>query len=109
MRWIDASPVVSSGNSTTSNSSENLEIAPNPNRMSLRPQPVVYQEKDIFDRLHTSTTRKVGEAPISDKPIEKVKLPGPHVIVKSTPPANKPKKERWSVLGKKNAAAVAAT
>lgn len=100
----DVSPVVSSGNSTNSNSSaENLEIAPanNSNRHSFRPQPIVYAEKDIFDRLHTSTTRKLGEAPVLDSPPVKPKSPTT-VVAQET----KPKKQRWSILGKKNTTAV---
>lgn len=98
----EVSPVVSSGNSTTSNSSDNLEISvtPKPNRMSQRPQPIVYAEKDIFDRLHTSTTRKLGEAPLYDTAPIPVKKPT--VVTQET----KPKKQRWSLLGKKNSAAL---
>ncbi|KAF8862583.1 hypothetical protein BDZ45DRAFT_191435 [Acephala macrosclerotiorum] len=102
----EASPVVSSGNSTNSNSSaENLEIAPinKSNRLSTRPQPTVYAEKDIFDRLHTSTTRKLGEAPVLDSPPPvKPKTPTATVVAQET----KPKKQRWSLLGKKNTTAV---
>jgi len=98
----EVSPVVSSGNSTNSNSSaENLEIAPvaNSNRHSHRPQPIVYAEKDIFDRLHTSTTRKVGEAPLYDAPPpSKPKTPTSTMVAQEV----KPKKQRWSILGKKN-------
>jgi hypothetical protein len=100
------SPIVSSGNSTNSNSSaENLEIAPasnNPNRYMHRPQPIVYAEKDIFDRLHTSTTRKVGEAPLYDSP-PPVKIKTPTTVVTQE---TKPKKARWSILGKKSTAVV---
>ncbi|CZR63928.1 uncharacterized protein PAC_13825 [Phialocephala subalpina] len=102
----EVSPVVSSGNSTNSNSSaENLEIAPvkNSNRHSHRPQPIVYAEKDIFDRLHTSTTRKLGEAPVLDAPPPvKPKTPTSTIVAQET----KPKKQRWSILGKKNTTAV---
>ncbi|KUJ14396.1 uncharacterized protein LY89DRAFT_137942 [Mollisia scopiformis] len=103
----EVSPVVSSGNSTNSNSSaENLEIAPasKSNRLSSRPQPIVYAEKDIFDRLHTSTTRKVGEAPLYDAP-PPMKTKTPTTVV--TQETTKPKKQRWSILGKKNATATA--
>jgi hypothetical protein len=100
----EVSPVVSSGNSTTSNSSDHLEIAvapnANPDRMSIRPQPMVYPEKDIFERLHTSTTRKLGEAPLFDGPPEVAK-PIANIVAQE-----KPKKSRWSLMGKKNAAAI---
>ena len=101
----EVSPVVSSGNSTTSNSSENLEmkIASNPNRMSQRPQPIVYAEKDIFDRLHTSTTRKLGEAPLYDSPHIRSRAPTANLVA----PEPKPKRARWSLMGKRNSAAVA--
>jgi hypothetical protein len=101
----EVSPVVSSGNSTTSNSSENLEISitPNPNRQSQRPQPIVYAEKDIFERLHTSTTRKLGEAPLYDSP----PMPIKSAVTKVVTQEQKQKKQRWSLMGKKNSAAVA--
>lgn len=104
--YVEVSPVVSSGNSTNSNSSaENLEIAhaSNSKNPSNRPQPIVYAEKDIFDRLHTSTTRKVGEAPLYDSPPpSKPKTPTSTVVAQEI----KPKKQRWSILGKKNTTAV---
>ncbi|KAG0650556.1 hypothetical protein D0Z07_3268 [Hyphodiscus hymeniophilus] len=64
------SPAMSSGNSTSSHhSSENLEMPRNVNRQSMRPQPIVYAEQDIFDKLHKSTNRKLGEAPLHDSPL----------------------------------------
>jgi len=109
---VEVSPVVSSGNSTTSISSDNLEI-PNhsqPSRLEIssrpsssRPQPNVYAEQDIFDRLHTSTTRKLGEAPLYDSPPVTIKAPAMNVIAQE----QKPKKSRWSLMGKRNSAAVA--
>jgi hypothetical protein len=104
--YAEVSPVVSSGNSTNSNSSDNLEIAgpSNPKRVSQRPQPIVYAEKDIFDRLHTSTTRKLGEAPLYDSPPVHVKAHVATVVAQ----APKAKKQRWSLLGKRNSAAIAA-
>lgn len=101
----EVSPVVSSGNSTTSNSSDPLEISTKSNRMSYKPQPNVYAEKDIFQRLHTSTTRKVGEAPLYDSPPVMAKSP---VAPAVTELKQKNKKSRWSLMGKKNAAAIAA-
>jgi hypothetical protein len=104
--YAEVSPVVSSGNSTTSNSSDNLEIATTQNskRVSQRPQPIVYAEQDIFDRLHTSTTRKLGEAPLYDSPPIREKAPVAAVVAQEV----KAKKQRWSLLGKKNAAAIQA-
>ncbi|KAI9792509.1 MAG: hypothetical protein M1835_007794 [Candelina submexicana] len=79
----DISPEASCSNSTNSNSSsrksisalsataratygtaEILEIRHNP-RPTYRPQQV---EGSIFDNLHKSTTRRVGEAPLYDSP-----------------------------------------
>jgi hypothetical protein len=98
----DASPVISSGNSTNS-SSDNLEMAASKsNRLSQRLQPIVYAERDIFDRLHKSTTRKLGEAPLYDSPPMKPKAAA--VVVQEA----KPKKQRWSLMGKRTSAAVAA-
>lgn len=104
--YTEVSPVVSSGNSTTSNSSDNLEIAvtQNSKRVSHRPQPIVYAEKDIFERLHTSTTRKLGEAPLYDSPPVQVKAPVSNIVAQEM----KAKKQRWSLLGKKNSAAIQA-
>jgi hypothetical protein len=117
--YSDVSPVISSGNSATSDSSDNLEISvvPNPhyhipkrpdsirtnsnisNRMS-RPQPITYAEKDIFSRLHTSTTRKLGEAPLYDSPPVVIKTAT--ATASPVAPEPKQKKQRWSLLGKKN-------
>ncbi|KAH8802763.1 hypothetical protein F5884DRAFT_682626 [Xylogone sp. PMI_703] len=107
MQSEDVSPVESSGNSTNSRSSEHLEMShppPNPRRHSDRPQPTVYGEQDIFDRLHTSTTRKLGEAPLYDTAPEPVKPVSKTTVTTS---AAKPKKQRWSLLGKKNTATIA--
>jgi hypothetical protein len=102
--YAEVSPVVSSGNSTTSNSSDNLEIpvTQNSKRVSQRPQPIVYAEQDIFDRLHTSTTRKLGEAPLHDSPPIREKASVAPVVAQEV----KAKKQRWSLLGKKNAATI---
>ncbi|XMA14968.1 hypothetical protein WAI453_007759 [Rhynchosporium graminicola] len=107
----DASPVISSSNSTKSNnSSDILEIAvdstgrPKPNRTRSKesgPQGTVFVQQDIFDRLHTSTSRKVGEAPILDGP-----APRPRVRTSTPAVEQKQKKQRWSLLGKRNTAAV---
>ncbi|CZT04644.1 uncharacterized protein RCO7_05528 [Rhynchosporium graminicola] len=108
---LDASPVISSSNSTKSNnSSDILEIAvdstgrPKPNRTRSKesgPQGTVFVQQDIFDRLHTSTSRKVGEAPILDGP-----APRPRVRTSTPAVEQKQKKQRWSLLGKRNTAAV---
>ncbi|RQM06656.1 hypothetical protein DH86_00001288 [Scytalidium sp. 3C] len=107
MQSEDVSPAESSGNSLHSRSSEHLEMS-RPSaatrRHTDRPQPNVYSESDIFGRLHTSTTRKLGEAPLYDYPPEPVKA-----VAKTTvAPVTKPKKQRWSLMGKKNSAALAA-
>jgi hypothetical protein len=94
----EVSPIISSGNSTTSTSSDNLEMPRNSNRMSMRPQPIVYAEKDIFDKLHRSTTRKIGEAPLYDSPPIVAKA----VTTTTAVPQQKEKRNRWSMLGKKN-------
>jgi len=108
----EVSPAHSSGHSTTSSSSENLEMRPS-NRPKMeerqssytshRLQPVVYAEKDIFDRLHTSKDRKLGEAPILDAPPPRAPLV--HAAVAAAPV--KAKKNRWSLLGKRKSAVVA--
>ncbi|KAH6716132.1 hypothetical protein BKA61DRAFT_631602 [Leptodontidium sp. MPI-SDFR-AT-0119] len=109
----DASPVVSSGTSTNSNnSSDGLEIAgPSTQRPAATGQPAkteipqgtVFAEQDIFDRLHTSTARKLGEAPLYDSPPG----PKPRTPTKAAPVVEqKQKKQRWSLLGKKNTSAV---
>ncbi|KAF4621642.1 hypothetical protein G7Y89_g14506 [Cudoniella acicularis] len=101
----DASPAISSGNSSTS-SSENLEIAQAPklDQVSQRPQAIVYAEKDIFERLHTSTTRKLGEAPLYDSPPVEIKTPATNVVALE----QKQKKSRWSLMSKKSNATVVA-
>jgi hypothetical protein len=94
----EVSPVVSSGNSTSSNSSEPLEM---PKR---KPEGHNYPERDIFQRLHTSTTRKIGEAPLHDSPPVPVKSPTAPVV---TDLKQKNKRSRWSMLGKKNPTPIA--
>ncbi|APA07346.1 hypothetical protein sscle_02g021160 [Sclerotinia sclerotiorum 1980 UF-70] len=100
------SPVTSSRNSTKTSSSssssscDDLEIASSvPRRLqprhSFRPEPVVFEDHDIFTRLHTSTTRKLGEAPIMSKPQNQLPKPAPVIVA---PP--KSKKSRWSLIGK---------
>lgn len=113
--YAEASPVVSSGNSTNSNnSSDNLEIAGTKRPAvpesqitrgeSGKPQGTVFAEQDIFDRLHTSTQRKLGEAPRHDT----APGPQPRTLTKLAPVVEvKQKKQRWSLLGRKNTAAVA--
>ncbi|KAI9050478.1 hypothetical protein LZ554_005641 [Drepanopeziza brunnea f. sp. 'monogermtubi'] len=103
----EASPVVSSGNSTNSTvSSDNLEIA-RPARshphLLQRQKPTVYGDQDIFVRLHTSTTRKLGEAPLYVSPPPSSK---PKSATTPVSQEEKAKNSRWSLLGKKNTAAV---
>lgn len=96
-RYTEPSPVNSSGNSTTSSTDHLPEMAP---AASNRPQPLTFAEKDIFQRLHTSTTRKVGEAPIYDSP--PVKPTATATATATEVQETKPKKQRWSFLGKRN-------
>jgi hypothetical protein len=77
----------------------------NSKRTSVRPQPIVYAEQDVFDRLHTSTTRKLGEAPLYDSPPTMTKAP---VAATTAVPQQKQKKQRWSLLGKKHNTAISA-
>ncbi|KAF7856289.1 hypothetical protein EAF04_009817 [Stromatinia cepivora] len=105
------SPVTSSGNSTKTSSSsssscDDLEIASSvPRRLrprhSFRPEPVVFEDHNIFTRLHTSTTRKLGEAPIMSKP--QIQLPKPAPVVVAPPT---PKRNRWTLMGKNNASPI---
>lgn len=69
----------------------------------MRPQPMVYEEKDVFDRLHTSTTRKLGEAPQYDSPPIVAKTA---VAPTTAVPPQKQKRNRWSLLGKKHASTI---
>ncbi|TVY13774.1 hypothetical protein LARI1_G008535 [Lachnellula arida] len=125
MHSEDVTPALSSGNSDTSDSSDNLEISVAPNQnyhipqrpVSIRtgshfqgttrkslPQGTVFPEKDIFSRLHTSTTRKLGEAPLYDSPPVVRKAPTATI----TPVEQTSKKPKWSLLGKnRNANTVA--
>ncbi|KAJ8058620.1 hypothetical protein OCU04_012797 [Sclerotinia nivalis] len=106
------SPVTSSGNSTktssssSSSSGDDLEIASSvPRRLrprhSFRPEPVVFEDHDIFTRLHTSTTRKLGEAPIMSKPQNQLPKPAPVIVA---PPTSK--KTRWTLVGKHDASPI---
>jgi len=69
-----------------------------------RPQPTTYVEKDIFQRLHTSTTRKIGEAPIMDSVPVKAQVTATVVAQEQK---EKPKKARWSLMGKRTSIAAA--
>jgi hypothetical protein len=105
----ETSPVASSGTSASS-SSDHLEIPPlKLNRKSysrprsMVPQATTYAETNIFKNLHTSTTRKLGEAPIMENP-----PPLAPIVHKATLTAAQPhKKNRWSLMGKRNSAALA--
>jgi hypothetical protein len=66
-----------------------------------RSQPVVYAENDFLGQLHTSTTRKLGEAPLHSSPPVVVR-PVLDAMVQN----GKPVKPRWSLMGKKNAATI---
>jgi hypothetical protein len=104
----EVSPVISSGNSTSSNSSsQNLEMPTKPNRLSQRLQTKDYPEKDIFQRLHTSTTRKVGEAPLYDSPPAPVVIKSPMTTANVVAQEQKQKRQRWSLRAKRNTATIA--
>jgi hypothetical protein len=68
----------------------------------VRSQPVVYAENDFLEQLHTSTTRKLGEAPVSSG-LSAVVRP----VLDTAVQDGRPMKARWSLLGKKNAAPIA--
>ncbi|KAF7937974.1 uncharacterized protein EAE97_007770 [Botrytis byssoidea] len=106
------SPVNDKAPSSASSSSESgLEIAARTPRRPLpsdafKHQPVIFQNHDILQRLHTSTTRKLGEAPTLKAPIVEVQVPKPVVVAPVTqkePVAVAPlAKSRWSRMGKKD-------
>ncbi|QSZ30956.1 hypothetical protein DSL72_000515 [Monilinia vaccinii-corymbosi] len=97
------SPTTSSGSSIQSSSSSHdlgIDGAPSvPQRLrprhSFRPEPVVFEDQNVFSRLHTSTTRKLGEAPILTA--SQVQLPKPASVVVAPPAC---KKNRWSSMGR---------
>lgn len=97
------STVTSSGNSTTS-SSDNLPELHIASSVSTRPQPTTFVERDIFQRLHTSTTRKVGESPLAESPPQ---ILSPKITATVVTQETKAKKPRWSMMNKKNALAAA--
>lgn len=106
---VEVSPLGSSGNSTTSDSSDPLEMptasgSERRKSIPLRSTPIVYKEKDIFDRLHTSTTRKLGEAPLYDSPPVTVKGPMASLPTKEV---KVEKRARWSLMGKKPTSSMA--
>ncbi|KAI9746745.1 MAG: hypothetical protein M1818_000460 [Claussenomyces sp. TS43310] len=98
----NASPIVSSANSASSVSSGNhLEMK---SMASMAPQPVVFQDQVIFDRLHTNPNRKLGEAPVSDHPPMPVKRPAAMV---EAPEPTRPKR-KWGFKSKSREVAAAA-
>jgi hypothetical protein len=105
--FTEISPTMGSENSADSKSSDNLEIgmASRSNGNPYRPQAIVYAESNVFERLHRSTTRKVGEAPLS-------KAPPPAATKQTTTAVNtvvgETKKQRWSLLGKRSDSAISA-
>lgn len=106
------SPVNSKAPSSASSSSDlGLDIGARTPRRPLpsdafKHQPVIFQNHDILQRLHTSTTRKLGEAPILKAPTVEVQVPKPVAVAPVT--QKKPvevvplAKSRWSRMGKKN-------
>ena len=89
-KYTEASPFHSSGNSSRSDSSEPIEF---PNS---KPQGTTFVPVNVFDSLHTSTTRKLGEAPQRSGPPVEVKTPAAVVTVKKPS-----KRTRWSIMRKK--------
>ena len=88
--------------SSSSSTSLGLEIGASAPRRPLpsdafEHQPVAFPNDNILQRLHKSTTRKLGEAPILKAPIVEVQMPKPVVV---TPVVQK--KSRWSRMGKQN-------
>ncbi|KZF22927.1 hypothetical protein L228DRAFT_268298 [Xylona heveae TC161] len=75
----DISPIASSSQSTTSDSSSSLEIQGE----------VHFPEQNVLNQLHKSTYRKVGEAPLYDAPPPRPKA---QTNVSVTPIENK---KRW--------------
>jgi hypothetical protein len=76
-------------------------MAPVKNR---QPQPTIYGENDIFERLHKSKGRKVGEAPIVCSPPKTSVTPS----VVSVSLEEKGKMGRWTLKGKGREIAAAA-
>ncbi|KAM0132957.1 hypothetical protein ACHAP3_006246 [Botrytis cinerea] len=88
--------------SSSSSTSLGLEIGASAPRRPLpsdafEHQAVAFPNNNILQRLHKSTTRKLGEAPILKAPIVEVQVPKPVVV---TPVVQK--KSRWSRMGKQN-------
>lgn len=88
--------------SSSSSTSLDLEIGANAPRRpvpsdAFKHQPVALPNNNILQRLHKSTTRKLGEAPILKAPIVEVQAPKPVVVAPVVQ-----KKSRWSRMGKQN-------
>ena len=88
--------------SSSSSTSLGLEIGASAPRRPLpsdafEHQAVAFPNNNILQRLHKSTTRKLGEAPILKAPIVEVQMPKPVVV---TPVVQR--KSRWSRMGKQN-------
>ncbi|TEY41048.1 hypothetical protein BOTCAL_0405g00060 [Botryotinia calthae] len=88
--------------SSSSSASLGLKIGASAPRRPLpsdafKHQPVAFLNHNILQRLHKSTTRKLGEAPILKAPIVEVQAPKPVVVAPAVQ-----KKSRWSRMGKQN-------
>ncbi|KAI9810152.1 MAG: hypothetical protein M1827_006678 [Pycnora praestabilis] len=104
----EITPAGSSGNSTSSNSSSrkrySVSFATEPitygtaEILEIRP-PVQRQESSILDTLHTSTTRKLGEAPLHDAP-----PPRPQATVVTPPSPAVAQRKRKFGFGRKSTA-----
>lgn len=82
-----------------------MRVSKKEDQHSERQQTKTYADRDIFQRLHTSTTRKVGEAPILSSTPPSVQLKATATVVAQEQQKHK---SRWSVMGKRNRNAIAA-
>ncbi|PQE17942.1 hypothetical protein CJF32_00008422 [Rutstroemia sp. NJR-2017a WRK4] len=105
------SSLPSSGTSTSS-SADSLKMAiikappklqERGSYLSYKPQPTVFGDADIFAHLHTSTSRKVGEAPTCESPPPLVpKIPESILAAEEAK-----QRKKWSLMGKHTPGAVA--
>ncbi|KAI9871084.1 MAG: hypothetical protein M1830_003327 [Pleopsidium flavum] len=91
----EISPINSSGNSTASNSSSSQVL-----ELPSRQHAVRHPENNIFEHIHKSTTRKVGEAPLYDVAPPRPKNDAPVTIIPI-----QPKRKAWAFGKKSNAIA----
>jgi hypothetical protein len=70
--------------------------------LSYKPQATVFGDTDIFAHLHTSTSRKVGEAPACEAPPLVPKIPEAILVAEEAK-----QRKKWSLMGKHTSGAVA--